>query len=96
MDTQLQNEMGRQYDSNVSPQSAEKMGGQNQRLFPWQPACCSHYLGNSAATTSVEELHSQLQQQAREIERMERMFSSPPQPTPNAQYTVHVPARMEL
>lgn len=46
----------------------------------------------------VNELHSQIQLQQREIERMERMFATPPQPqvTPNSQYTVHVPARMEL
>ena len=46
----------------------------------------------------VTELHTQIQMQQREIERMERMFATPPQPqmVPKTHFSVHVPARMEL
>ena len=95
MDTQLQNEMARQYDSNVSLQSAENGWPKSAVIFLAASLLLSLFWGIQQQQR-VAELHNQLQQQAREIERMERMFSSPPQPTPNAQYTVHVPARMEL
>ena len=95
MDTQLQSEMGRHYDSTMPSQSSENEWPKSAVVFLAASLLLSLFWGIQQQQR-VEELHSQLQQQAREIERMERMFSSPPQPIPNAQYSVHVPARMEL
>ena len=95
MDTQLQDKNGPSIRQQYVSQSAEKWVAKISGYFPGSQLVALIILGIQQQQR-VEELHSQLQQQAREIERMERMFSSPPQPTPNAQYTVHVPARMEL
>lgn len=95
MDDRLQREMHRRYETELSLQSSHNGWPKSSVIF--LAACLLlSLLWGLQQQHRVEELHSQLQQQEREIERMERMFSSPPQPAPNAHYTVHVPARMEL
>ena len=95
MDGRLQSEMQQQYDKDHSPQSAAERWPKSAVYFLAASLLLS-LLWGIQQQQRVEELHTQLQQQQREIERMERMFSSPPKPSPNSQYTVHVPARMEL
>ena len=96
MDAQLQSEMQEQYALESSVERTQSHSWPRSAVYFLAASLLLSLLWGIQQQRRVDALHTQLQQQQREIERMERMFSSPPQPTPNSQYTVHVPARMEL
>lgn len=96
MDAHLRSEMTVSYQTK-SPQS-HRRSGTSTLLYFCAASLILSLIWGATQHQRVNELHTQIQMQQREIERMERMFATPPQPqmVPKTQFSVHVPARMEL
>lgn len=96
MDVHLRSEMSVLYEP--EPDQNYRQSRSSRLLYVFAAGLVLSLIWGAKQHQKVNELHTQIQMQQREIERMERMFATPPQPQvlPKTQFSVHVPARMEL